>query len=73
MKRLLNKVLEAIVVLLSIFILGLMLPMLTSLVLVIFSNTHFDECIHSGPFWIFTLIGWFIAGCYINDAIIKDE
>lgn len=69
MKRLLNKVLEAIVVLLSIFILGLLVPMLTSLLIVSLSNTHFDECIHSGPFWIFTLIGWIVAGCYINDTI----
>ena len=68
MKTLLNKVLEAIVVLLSIFILGLMIPMLTSLILVVSSSTHFDECIHSGQFWIFTLIGWIVAGCYINDA-----
>jgi len=70
MKTLLNKVLEAIVVLLSIFILGLMIPILTSLVVVVFSNTQFDECVHTGLFWFITLLGWIISiayMCYIYD------
>lgn len=65
MKTLLNKVLEAIVVLLSIFILGIFIPLLTSLVVVVFSNTQFDECIHTGVFWFGTGIGWTISITYM--------
>jgi len=73
MKTLLKKVLEAVIVLLSIFILGLMLPMLTSLIFVIFSNTQFDECIHTGQFWLFTILGWIVAGCYIGHVYDENK
>lgn len=68
MKTLLYKILEAIIVLLSVFILGILIPILTSLILVTFSNMQFDECICSGLFWTFTVISWFFAGTYINEC-----
>lgn len=72
MKRLLNKVLEAIVVLLSIFILGIFLPMSIVLIVTSFTNAHIDECIMYPGFWVLSIIGWIIADCYM-DHILKDE
>ena len=70
MKNLVIKSAEAMTVLLSIFILGIFVPFLIVTFLVIFTGSHYDELIEGNvAFWIFTGIGWIVAGCYINEKI----
>ena len=62
-KTLLLKVLNALLYLISSFILGILMPFLLSCLIVLFSNTTFNDCIISPPFMIFSLLG--IIGSFI--------
>jgi len=66
---LINKVTDALVILTAIFILGIFVPIAFSILLTIFSDTTFNECTMSVPFWIFTVIGVVISACYISHLI----
>lgn len=70
MKYLINKVIEALLVLLSIFLLGIFVPTIISLFVIIFNDdTTMKMCITTTPFWIFTVVGWCIAGAYISEVV----
>jgi hypothetical protein len=70
MKNLINKSLEAILILLIVFILGLFVPMLITTLVVIFTKTTYCEVFTTSVvFWIFTIIGWVIAAIFVNDEI----
>lgn len=73
MKKTLNALITGILVLLSIFLLGIFIPILTSLLLIITSNTSTQDCITSLPFWLFTIVGWIIAAIYVNDELKKQS
>jgi hypothetical protein len=63
---------EAIVILLTVFFLGLLIPMLITTLCVIFvADATYAEAMNSVPFWLFTIVGWVIAGCYINEQVNK--
>jgi|694.fasta_scaffold52593_6 hypothetical protein len=67
MKKLLLKVLEAITIVASIFVLGIVFPLLVSTFITIFTDVTMTECIVTIPFWVVTFTGWLIAGSYILD------
>lgn len=71
MKKTLNALITGILVLLSIFLLGIFLPILTSLVLILTTDTSSQDCITSTPFWLFSILGWSIAATYINEELKK--
>ncbi len=69
MKQLLKKTFEAIIILITIFLLGILLPTITSLYIVIFNNdVTMTMCTNSEIFWVFTIIGWCIALAYVNEC-----
>jgi len=65
-KKLLLKVLEAITILVSVFVLGIVFPLLVSTFVTIFTDATMTECIVTFPFFVATFIGWVLAGIYIN-------
>jgi hypothetical protein len=69
MKNLLNKVLLAIVTIMSVFILGMLFPGLVSIFLIITDQADVRDILQSGPFWVVSFIGWFMSIFYINDAL----
>ena len=69
MKTILEKTLEAILVLLCIFILGMFPSTFVSIVASIFTDVTFSDCVEFPPFWIVSLLGWVIAGGYIDHVI----
>lgn len=69
MKTLLKKVLFALVVLLSIFVLGIFVPTLFVLFISIITPMTLMEGFISGPFWLITLFGLICSSVYINDQI----
>ena len=69
MKQLLKKTFEAIIILITIFLLGILIPTITSLYIVIFNNdVTMTMCTNSEIFWISTIIGWCIALAYVNEC-----
>lgn len=69
MKQLLKKTFEAIIILITIFLLGILIPTITSLYIVIFNNDiTMTMCTNSEIFWISTIIGWCIALVYVNEC-----
>lgn len=74
MKTLLNKVLEACVVLLSILFLGALVPFVIAFFVAISTNYTLTECTTCCPgFWIASILGWFISGFYIDDVVNTDN
>lgn len=71
MKTLSIKILNAFLILLSIFLLGIFIPMISSIFITITTETTLSECIESLPFWIITFMGWIVAGTYINEELTK--
>lgn len=72
MKHLINKVFYAILILLSITILGISVPIMVSLLLTLLTPASFEQCTTSVPFWLITIIGWFISAFYVNDLITEN-
>lgn len=72
MKNLINKSLEAILILLIVFILGLFVPMLITTLVVTFTKTTYNEVFTSSVvFWIFTVIGWVCSAIFVNDEMTR--
>jgi len=69
MKHLLKKLLFALVVLLSIFILGIFVPMIISLFIIITTEATLIDCIQTVPFILFSVIGCIISGLYISHEL----
>ena len=59
--------------LISLFFLGLLIPMLVSSFLVIFTECKYSECIQSIPFCLFTFIGWITSSYIFNDFLNKQQ
>lgn len=72
MKHLLKKLFFALVVLLSIFILGMFVPIIISIFITITTDATLQDCIQTVPFILFSVIGVIIAGCYVNEEIIPN-
>ena len=66
MRFIIGKVLEAIVVIVSIIVLGMLAPMMLSIVITSFTECTMDDCFQSVPFWLFSIIGMVASGVYIN-------
>ena len=73
MKILLSKISETFVILLSIFTLGLFIPLLTAIFVAITTTATISQGVSSVPFWIFTIIGWIVSACYINYIVTIEE
>jgi|LakMenEpi03Aug12_release.lakeMendotaPanAssembly.Ray.scaffolds.fasta_scaffold52593_8 hypothetical protein len=69
MKHLLLKVLEGILIVLSIFVLGLLPSTFISAFLTITTDIEFMSCVMTGPFWFFSLLGWLFSSVYINEVV----
>jgi len=72
MKRLFQKTFLAIMTMLCVFILGILPCIIVSLIIVITTDTTMEECVATGPFVIFTIIGTFISCVYIAETVFKD-
>lgn len=71
MERLITKVGEAAVILLSVLFLGAFVPFTIALFVYASTEATFAECTsHSIVFWLFTIIGWVGASIYINEDVI---
>ena len=74
MKKLLNKVLEATIVLLSILFLGSLVPFVIAFFVAIGTKYTLIDCTICNPiFWLFSIAGWFIAGYYINEVVTEED
>jgi hypothetical protein len=67
MKTFIENILFTLVILLSVFILGILLPTVVSSFIVLTTKTTFEECVQTGVFWIITLLGWLCASVYVNE------
>ena len=72
-KFILNQVLLAVIVLLSIFVLGLVVPLIVSAFVVVNTDILWINAITSPLFWIVSLFGWGIAAVYLNDTVRNSE
>lgn len=71
MKKLINKVLEATLILLSILFLGALVPFVIAFFVAIGTNYTIADCtVCCPPFWVASFIGTILAGSYI-DHILK--
>lgn len=71
MKNLISKILSAIIILIGIILLGMTPSILITSFIAIFTNATYEDCIVSGPFWIFSILGWICASVYVNDELKK--
>lgn len=69
MKHLLKKLFFALVVLLSIFILGIFVPMIISIFISIVTDATLTDCIQTVPFVLFSIIGFICSAIYINEQV----
>lgn len=74
MERLITKVGEAVVILLSVLLLGAFVPFTIALFVYASTEATFAECTsHSIVFWLFTIIGWIGAYSYINEDVMGER
>ena len=72
MEKLLLKSGEALLTLLIIFVLGIYVPFLIASIVAGASEATIGYIIsNSVPFWIGTIIGWFVAAIYVNDIVTE--
>jgi flagellar biosynthesis protein FliQ len=71
MKNLIEKLAYTMLVLLSVFILGIFFPLLISVFVASTTEITFSECIKFVPFWVICFLGWFIAIFYVNEKITE--
>ncbi len=69
MKQLLLKVLEGILIILSILVLGMLPSTFISAFITITTGAEFVNLVMTGPFWFFSLLGWGVATVYINSVV----
>lgn len=73
MEKLVAKVGEASIVLLSILFLGTLVPFTIGLFVYLTTDIAFADCTsQSTVFWLFSLFGWIGSAIYINDAVYKN-
>lgn len=65
MKHLLKKLFFALVVLLSIFILGIFVPMIISIFISMLTDVTLQDCIQTVQFVLFSMVGTFWSSIYI--------
>ena len=74
MRKLFYQLSLAISIVISVFVLGILGPFMITTILVAFTSVTYCQIIgHSEIFWVFTIIGWIIAGVFINDMIKSQE
>ncbi len=72
MRKLFYQLTLAISIVISVFVLGILGPIMITTILVSFTSVTYCQIIgHSEVFWVFTIIGWVISGVFINDMIKK--
>jgi uncharacterized membrane protein YdcZ (DUF606 family) len=64
-----KKLLGALYIIFSVFIIGLTSPVLVSAFITITTETKFSECVESFPFWLFTVGGWILGALYVADEV----
>lgn len=70
MKTIIKKTFFALVVLLSIFILGIFIPTLLSLFVVVTnSSVTLNDAFTSQPFWLLCIFGMICSTVYINSQV----
>ena len=67
MKTFIKNILFAIIILLSVFILGIISPTIVSSFIVLTTKATFEECVQTGLFWFVSILGWLCASVYVND------
>jgi hypothetical protein len=73
MEKLIAKVGEASIVLLSILFLGMLIPLKIALLVYFTTDLTFAECTtYSVMFWLFSFFGWIGSAVYINDTVYKN-
>jgi hypothetical protein len=71
MKHLIEKISYTIFVLLSVFLLGILFPLLISVFVSSTTEVTFSECVEFVPFWIGSFLGWIIAIFYVNEKVTE--
>jgi len=69
MKHLLKKLLFALVILLSMFILGIFVPMIISLFITMVTESTLADCVKTAPFILFSITGNICSAIYINEQL----
>lgn len=72
MKTIVNKTLEALIILSCIIILALFVPLIISLILIISTDVTFINCVTSTPLILLTIAGILIASIYVNDVVTRN-
>jgi len=73
MEKIIYKTGEGALIILCILFLGNLVPTVISMSIAICSEETFSHIITTSvPYWIGTIIGWVVAGIYINDAVTED-
>ena len=74
MKKLINKVLEATLVMLSTLFLGMLIPTVIGLFVYFTTRISFVECFtHKYAFCGFSIVGCMISGSYIYYLVVEDD
>jgi len=70
--QLLLTLVKSLLILLSVFILGLFIPFMVSTFVILTNKiVAYSDCVTTFPFWLFTMCGWIVAGVYINEEVTK--
>jgi hypothetical protein len=69
MKKLTIKVLEAMLILLLVFVLALTIPLILSSIIVLLTSVTYTDCFTYPPFWILFILCILGASVYINDEM----
>ena len=70
MKNLISKTVEAFLIIGIVFVLGLLVPMLVTTLVVVFTKETFNNIIGTSViFWLFTIIGWIISAIFVDNKI----
>lgn len=64
-----RKLLDALCIIFSVFIIGLASPTLVSAFIALTTEATFSDAVECPAFWVLTLLGWIISGVYVNDEI----
>lgn len=69
MKNFIKKIAYSLLVLSSIFVLGIFFPLMVSIFVSIFTEITFSQCVSSVIFWVIVFIGWVISMSFINEKV----
>jgi hypothetical protein len=69
MKTFTKQILFYLLILFSVFVLGIIFPTLVGLLATINEHITFQDVITSSTYWVFNVIGWYISMLFVNNIL----